>query len=101
MELSLGLASPASPSTGGESAGDDDRAKQMEEMRRFQYAVCRAEEFVGRFGVIGIREAVTRRMGLGVLGEGRLPLRGRLPEGEWERCRAELLADIERIEESL
>lgn len=73
----------------------------MEEARRLQYAVCRAEEFVGRFGVVGIKEAVYRVTGLGTLEGGRLPLKGRLADGEWERSRAELLVEIEKTEAAL
>lgn len=57
----------------------------MEELRSMQFAVSRAEEFVGKWGIVGIKEAVFRELGIGNLAGGRLPLKGRIPEGEWER----------------
>ncbi|KAH6711977.1 hypothetical protein BKA61DRAFT_553240 [Leptodontidium sp. MPI-SDFR-AT-0119] len=54
------------------------------EVQKLQFAVSRAEEFVGKWGIVGIKEAVYRVLGMGTLEGGRLPLKGRLPEGEWE-----------------
>ncbi|KAK3935721.1 putative dihydrodipicolinate synthetase family protein [Diplogelasinospora grovesii] len=76
-------------------------AETKAEIHRLQYVVSRAEEFIGRYGIVGIKEAVYRVAGLGTLEGGRLPLRGRLADGEWEKARATLLAGIEKIEASL
>ncbi len=77
-------------------------AAALAEMRRLQYTVSRAEEFVVRFGVVGIKEATHRLTGIGTLDAGgRLPLKGRMTDGEWEKGRAALLADIESVEASL
>lgn len=57
----------------------------LAEARRLQWIVSSAEEFIGKGGVRGIREAVTRVLGIGPLMGGRLPIRGALPEGEWEK----------------
>ena len=71
------------------------------EIRRLQYVVSRAEEFVVRYGILGIREAVHRVAGFGVLEGGRLPLRGSMAEADWENARRLFMADIEKIEASL
>ncbi|KAK0724317.1 hypothetical protein B0H67DRAFT_567632 [Lasiosphaeris hirsuta] len=80
---------------------DEQSAETKAEIRRLQYVVSRAEEFVVRYGILGIREAVYRVTGLGNLEGGRLPLRGKLAESEWEKGRGLFLADIEKTEASL
>lgn len=60
-------------------------AENLEEIHKLQFAVSRAEEFIGRWGIVGIKEAVYRVLNLGNLNGGRLPLKGRLPDGEWEK----------------
>jgi len=76
-------------------------AAQLDEIRRLQYVVSRAEEFIVRTGIVGIKEATYRVAGFGTLEGGRLPLKGRLADGEYERLRALLLTDIENIEKEL
>ena len=76
-------------------------AAQLDEMRRLQYVVSRAEEFIVRSGIVGIKEATYRVAGFGTLEGGRLPLKGQLGEGEYEKLRALLLTDIEKIEGEL
>ncbi|AEO60412.1 Dihydrodipicolinate synthetase-like protein [Thermothelomyces thermophilus ATCC 42464] len=71
------------------------------EIRRLQFAVGRAEEFVMRYGIMGIREATSRVAGFGNLEGGRLPLRGSLPEGVWEQAKGLFLQEIEAFESSL
>ncbi|OIW32749.1 aldolase [Coniochaeta ligniaria NRRL 30616] len=73
----------------------------LAEARRLQYVVSRAEEFIGKTGVVGIKDAVYRVTGLGFNEGGRLPLKGRLADGEWEGLRKAYLADIEKSEASL
>lgn len=73
----------------------------LAEVQRLQYAVSKAEEYIGKTGIIGIKEAVFRVTGMGTLEGGRLPLRGKLPEGEWEKLRALYLGDVEKSESSL
>ncbi len=75
----------------------EDRA----EAHRLQFAVSQGEEFVMRYGVLGIKEAVYRVAGFGNLEGGRLPIRGRLPEGAWEKAQGMFLVEIARTEESL
>ncbi|KAH8895871.1 aldolase [Thozetella sp. PMI_491] len=77
-------------------------AATLAEIRRLQYVISRAEEFIGRSGgIVGIKEAVYRRTGLGTLEGGRLPLKGALPAGQWEKHLALELAEIEKVEASL
>ena len=76
-------------------------AEQLEEVRRLQYVVSRAEEFIVRSGIVGIKEATYRVAGFGTLEGGRLPLKGRLAEGEYDRLHALLLKDIEKVEAEL
>jgi 2-keto-3-deoxy-L-rhamnonate aldolase len=57
----------------------------LEEARKLQWKVSTAEEFIGKNFILGIREGIYRVLGMGHLEGGRLPLRGNLPEGEWER----------------
>lgn len=73
----------------------------LAEIQRLQYVVSKAEEFIGKTGIVGIKEAVFRVTGLGTLEGGRLPLKGKLAEGEWEKLRGLYLADVEKTENSL
>jgi len=73
----------------------------LDEMRRLQYVISRAEDFIGKAGVVGIKEATYRITGLGTLEGGRLPLRGRLSEVDWARLYAEYLATTEKEEQRL
>ncbi|KAK1988204.1 dihydrodipicolinate synthetase [Colletotrichum cereale] len=73
----------------------------LEEVQRLQYAVSRAEDFIGKTGVLGIREGIIRKAGFGALEGGRLPLKGRLPEGTWKALDSLFLADIDKIEKAL
>ncbi|KAL1617834.1 hypothetical protein SLS54_007615 [Diplodia seriata] len=76
---------------------DDDTLK---ELRDLQFRVSAAEEFVGKTGILGIKEGVFRVLGLGNLEGGRLPLRGKLAEGEWEKWAAET-GRMDEIEKSI
>lgn len=73
----------------------------LAEIQRLQYVVSKAEEYIGKTGIIGIKEAVFRVTGMGTLEGGRLPLKGKLPDGEWDRLREIYLADVEKSESSL
>ncbi|KAL3425252.1 dihydrodipicolinate synthetase [Phlyctema vagabunda] len=56
----------------------------LTEIQTLQFNVSRAEEFVGKWGIVGIKEGVQRVLQMGNLEGGRLPLKGHLPQGEWE-----------------
>ncbi|KAF2195781.1 dihydrodipicolinate synthetase [Zopfia rhizophila CBS 207.26] len=55
--------------------------KVHEEIQALQYAVSTAEEYIGKWGIVGIKEGVYRVLGMGTLEGGRLPLKGKLPDG--------------------
>ena len=65
-----------------------------------QYAVSRAEEFIVRWGIVGIKEGIYRVLGMGTLEGGRLPLKWKLPEGEWEKWHV-ATSRMEELEKSL
>lgn len=73
----------------------------LAEARRLQYIVSKAEEFIGKTGVVGITNAVFRVTGMGNQQGGRLPIRGTLADGEWEKWRGLYLNEIEEEEKSL
>ncbi|KAK7747465.1 hypothetical protein SLS53_001720 [Cytospora paraplurivora] len=73
----------------------------LAEVQKLQYVVSKAEEYIVKTGILGIREAIFRVTGLGTLEGGRLPLKGKLPDGEWEKLRGAYLTDIEKSESSL
>lgn len=71
------------------------------EVQRLQYVVSKAEEYIGKTGIVGIKEAVYRVTGMGTLEGGRLPLKGKLADGEWEKLSKLYLTDVEASEKSL
>lgn len=73
----------------------------LAEVQRLQYVVSKAEEYIGKTGIVGIKEAVYRVTGMGTLEGGRLPLKGKLADGEWDKLRTLYLADVEKSESSL
>jgi 2-keto-3-deoxy-L-rhamnonate aldolase len=72
----------------------------LREIQTMQYAVSRAVEFIVRWGIVGIKEGVYRVLGMGTLEGGRLPLKGKLPEGEWEKWHI-ATSRMEELEKSL
>ena len=69
----------------------------LDEAQMLQFASSRASEIIVIWGILGIREGIYRVLGMGHLEGGRVPLRGALPEGEWEKLKYlyELIAEIE------
>lgn len=67
-----------------------------------QYKVSTIEEIVVKFGTVGIKECVSRVLGMGDLDGTRLPLLGSIPGGdkEWENWKP-AIADMEAVEKSL
>jgi 2-keto-3-deoxy-L-rhamnonate aldolase len=74
--------------------------KALEEIQKLQFVVSSAEEFVGAYGIVGIKEAVQRVLGMGTREGGRLPLKGQLPEGAWEKW-GKVLGRVQSVEDSL
>lgn len=69
----------------------------LDEAQVLQFASSRASEIIAMWGILGIREGIYRVLGMGHLEGGRVPLRGALPEGEWEKLKGlyESIAEIE------
>lgn len=76
------------------SGGGDDFPELRPEIGRLQFIVSRAEEFVVRYGLIGIKEAVWRITKIGVRGSARLPVRGSMSDEEWEKGKGLFLKGI-------
>ncbi|TVY83632.1 L-threo-3-deoxy-hexylosonate aldolase [Lachnellula suecica] len=55
----------------------------LKEIQKLQFVVSRAEEKLGKWGIVGIKEGIYRVLNFGNMEGGRLPLKGSLPEGEW------------------
>jgi 2-keto-3-deoxy-L-rhamnonate aldolase len=72
----------------------------MQEIRVMQYAVSSAEEMVGKYGIVGIKEAIYRVTGMGTLEGSRLPLKGNMGDGEWEKWSV-CMARMKKLEDSL
>lgn len=77
---------------------DDSTLRQLKEL---QYIVSAAEDYIGATGVIGIKEAVTRVLGLGTYEGGRLPIKGKTPEGTWKKWDKKILDRMQKLEDSI
>lgn len=77
------------------------RPSEKAEMMKLQYVVSKAEEFVVKYGLKGIKEATHRVAGFGDLEAARVPVTGRMEEKEWEEGRRKYLGEIEEVEKSL
>lgn len=75
---------------------------EVKERRLLQYYVSVVEEIVVKFGTVGIKEAVSRILGMGDRDGTRLPLCGGIPGGdkEWENWK-EAIGDLEAVEKGL
>lgn len=84
------------------SAKNQPTDEEIKERRLLQYRVSCVEELVVKFGTVGIKEAVSRILGMGDRDGTRLPLAGGLPGGdkEWENW-AEVIGDLDAVEKSL
>jgi len=74
--------------------------EKMKEIGKLQFAVSSTEEMVGAYGIVGIREAIFRVLGMGSMEVGRLPLRGSMGHGEWEKW-TECVERIQKLEGAL
>ncbi|KAF2676809.1 aldolase [Lentithecium fluviatile CBS 122367] len=74
--------------------------ENLKKIQELQYIVSAGEEFIGSSGIIGIKEAVKRVLGMGTMEGGRLPLKGKLAEGEWEKWDT-ILGRVQKTEESI
>ncbi|KAH6962666.1 hypothetical protein BKA56DRAFT_636916 [Ilyonectria sp. MPI-CAGE-AT-0026] len=75
---------PAHPNIVGSKRPLDEPT--LEELRRLQWKVSAAEEFIVNHSILGIREGIYKELGFGHLSGGRLPLKGALAVGAFEEC---------------
>ncbi|KAF4636712.1 hypothetical protein G7Y89_g1375 [Cudoniella acicularis] len=76
--------------------------EEVKERRLLQYKVSSVEELVVKYGTVGIKEAISRILGMGDVDGTRLPLCGGIPGGdkEWDNWK-EIIGDMEAVEKSL
>ncbi|KAH7361675.1 dihydrodipicolinate synthase [Plectosphaerella cucumerina] len=74
--------------------------KTLEEVRRLQWKVSTTEEFIVQHGILGIREGIQKVLGLGHLEGGRLPLKGQLAAGAYDKWSG-VFASIKEEEDRL
>ena len=72
----------------------------LDEARSIQEAVCKGEELVVGCGVPGIKEAVSRVLGMGDRDGTRLPLKGGIGDAEWVKW-TEIMDDLGSLEQEL
>lgn len=84
------------------SVKDAPTDAEISERRKLQYKLSVVEELVVKFGTVGIKEAISRILGLGDRDGTRLPLFGGIPGGdkEWENWK-EVIGELEAVENSL
>ncbi|CAG8982344.1 hypothetical protein HYALB_00005346 [Hymenoscyphus albidus] len=84
------------------SVKDTPTPEEVQERRLLQYKVSSVEEIVVKFGTVGIKEAISRLLGMGDREGTRVPLVGGIPGGdqEWENWK-EVIGDLEAVEKSL
>ncbi|TID21422.1 tRNA ligase 1 [Venturia nashicola] len=58
-------------------------SKSLAEIQSMQFAVSCAEEYIGAWGIVGIKEGIYRVLGMGNQEGGRLPLKGKLSDEQW------------------
>lgn len=75
---------------------------ELAERKLLQYRVSCMEELVGRYGIPGIKEAISRLRGFGDIDGTRLPLAGGIPggEAEWKNWKGVIDA-LEELEQKL
>lgn len=84
------------------STKENKTPEDVKEARALQFKVSSVEELVVKFGTVGIKEAVSRVLGLGERDGTRLPLIGGIPGGdaEWENWKG-AVGELEKVEASL
>lgn len=76
--------------------------EEVKERRLLQYKLSCVEELVVKFGTVGIKEAVSRVLGMGDLDGTRLPLEGGIPGGDKEWANWEgVVGDLAAVEKGL
>ncbi|KAK1777182.1 dihydrodipicolinate synthetase [Copromyces sp. CBS 386.78] len=80
---------------------DDLRPSEKAELNKLQYVVSKAEEFIVKYGLKGIKEATYRVAGFGDVEAARVPVVGRMGEKEWEEGKRRFLGEIDEVEKRL
>ncbi|KAG9229032.1 dihydrodipicolinate synthase [Amylocarpus encephaloides] len=75
---------------------------EVKERRLLQYKVSAVEEIVVKYGTVGIKECVSRILGMGARAGTRIPLEGGIPGGdkEWENWK-EVVGELGAVEKGL
>ena len=83
-----------------ESSAKGTSKEDMDEMRKLQYRICQGERLVGKWGTVGLKEAIARCWGIGDKDGGRLPLQGGFQggEAEWENWK-EVFDGLKELEQ--
>lgn len=81
---------------------EKDSLAALTELRVLQQKVAAGEKMVGKWGVIGVKEGISRLRGFGDRDGGRVPLQGGYPAGdaEWAKWTG-VLDELEAVEKSL
>lgn len=84
------------------SIKENPTSEEVKERKVLQHKVSAVEELVVKFGTVGIKEAISRILGLGDRDGTRLPLWGGIPGGdkEWENWK-EAIDELAAVEKSL
>lgn len=71
--------------------------ENLQRIQSMQFKVSRAEEFVVKNGIKGMKEAIYTVLSMGNKDGGRLPLKGGMPPGEWEAWKVAMdaMAELE------
>jgi 2-keto-3-deoxy-L-rhamnonate aldolase len=81
-------------------AAGDSKHHLRQALRDLQGDVTRGEELVGKWGTVGIKEAIARELGLGSGPATRLPLYGGLTEAQWQEFEP-VMAQLRKVEKML
>lgn len=81
----------------GSGKGEEEDKK---EMKSLQYEIAQGEEVIGKFGTVGVKEGVSKALGMGLRDATRLPMMGGMPAGAWGEFE-EAFERLKRIEEGL
>ena len=82
------------------AAAGDAKSHLRLPLRELQGDICRAGELVMKWGTVGLKEAVSRELGLGRRDGTRLPLCGGMPEGAWDEFE-DAMGTLRRMEKML
>ena len=84
-----------------ETATKGASKQESDHMRTLQFRICEGERLIGRWGTVGIKEAIARLWGMGDKVGARLPLQGGFQGGdqEWENW-SQVFQGLKELEQS-